>query len=57
MREAIDPRFVPGRQVEVLVKGARVGVFGEVHPAVLEAFGVVMPCAAGELDLDMLLED
>jgi len=39
------------------VKGARVGVFGEVHPAVLEAFGVVMPCAAGELDLDMLLED
>ncbi|MEN6297794.1 MAG: phenylalanine--tRNA ligase subunit beta [Rectinema sp.] len=57
VREAIDPRFVPGRQVEVLVNGARVGVFGEVHPAVLEAFGVVMPCAAGELDLDMLLED
>jgi phenylalanyl-tRNA synthetase beta chain len=48
---------VPGRQVEVYVKGARVGVFGEVHPSVLEAFGVVMPCSAGELDLDMLLED
>jgi phenylalanyl-tRNA synthetase beta chain len=57
VREAFDPRFVPGRQVEVVVKGAKVGVFGEVHPAVLEAFGVVMPCAAGELDLDMLLDD
>jgi phenylalanyl-tRNA synthetase beta chain len=57
VRESSDPRFVPGRQVEVYVKGTRVGVFGEVHPSVLEAFGVVMPCSAGELDLDMLLED
>jgi len=57
VRESSDPRFVPGRQVEVLLKGSRVGVFGEVHPSVLEAFGVVMPCSAGELDLEMLLED
>ena len=57
VRESTDSRFVPGRQVEVLVKGARVGIFGEVHPAVLEAWGLFMPCAAGELDLDSLLED
>jgi len=57
VHEASDPRFVPGRQVEVLVGGKRAGVFGEVHPAVLEAFGVMMPCAAGELDLDMLIEE
>jgi phenylalanyl-tRNA synthetase beta chain len=57
VREASDPRFVPGRQVEVLAGGKRAGVFGEVHPAVLEAFGVMMPCAAGELDLDMLIEE
>ncbi|GAB6277285.1 MAG: phenylalanine--tRNA ligase subunit beta [Rectinema sp.] len=57
VRESSDSRFVPGRQVDVLVDGARVGIFGELHPLVLEAFGVMMPCAAGELDLEMLLED
>ena len=58
VRESDDPRFVPGRQVEILVgekDSKRVGVFGEVHPAVLEAFDVMMPCAAAELDLDLLL--
>ena len=57
VREASDPRFIPGRQVEVTVKGARVGVFGELHPEVLDACGVAMPCAAGEFDLESLLED
>lgn len=50
-----DPRFLPGRQARVMVKGIDVGLFGEVHPAVLENWGITMPCAAGELDLDLLL--
>ena len=50
-----DPRFLPGRQARVMVKGTDVGLFGEVHPAVLENWGITMPCAAGELDLDLLL--
>jgi phenylalanyl-tRNA synthetase beta chain len=57
VKEAFDPRFITGRQAEVWSGGKRVGVFGEVHPAVLEAFGVAVPAAGGELDLDSLLED
>lgn len=57
VREAFDPRFILGRQAEVWSKGKRVGVFGEVHPAVLESFGIAVPAAGGELDLDSLLEE
>jgi len=57
VKEAFDPRFILGRQAEVWSRGKRVGVFGEVHPAVLEAFGVAVPASGGELDLDSLLED
>jgi len=55
VKEAADPRFIPGRQAEVWNEGRKIGVFGEVHPAILEAFGVAMPCAGGEIDLDILL--
>ncbi len=57
VRESSDTRFIPGRQVELLVKGERVGVFGELHPAILESYGVAMPCAAGEIDLEAILDD
>jgi phenylalanyl-tRNA synthetase beta chain len=54
VRESEDPRFIPGRQALVVVKGRVAGVFGEIHPKVLEAFGLAMPAAGGELDLDIL---
>jgi phenylalanyl-tRNA synthetase beta chain len=50
-----DPRFIPGRQARVIYKGESIGAFGEVHPAVLEAWGVAMPCSAAEIDLEYLL--
>ncbi len=55
VKEASDPRFIPGRQAEVWSEGRKIGVFGELHPVVLEAFGLAMPCAGGEIDLDILL--
>ncbi len=55
--EAEDPRFIPGRQATVLRKGKPVGVFGEVHPAVLSNWGVTMPCIAGEIDIEDFLPD
>lgn len=55
VRESADPRFIPGRQAEVRCGGKRVGLFGELHPSILEAFGVAMPSAGGEIDLDALL--
>jgi phenylalanyl-tRNA synthetase beta chain len=56
VEEANDPRFIPGRAARVLYKGKKIGVFGEMHPQVLENWGVTVPCTAGEIDLDALLE-
>jgi phenylalanyl-tRNA synthetase beta chain len=56
VEEADDPRFIPGRAAAVLYKGAKIGVFGEVHPEVLENWGVTIPCTAAEIDLDSLIE-
>jgi phenylalanyl-tRNA synthetase beta chain len=50
-RESQDPAFIPGRRGEIVVNGGAIGVFGEVHPAVLTAFGLEHPVAALELDL------
>jgi phenylalanyl-tRNA synthetase beta chain len=50
-----DPRFIPGRQAAVMYAGTRVGIYGEIHPRVLEAWGITTPCAAAEIDLDALL--
>ncbi len=56
VEESRDPRFVPGRGGSLVYNGKRVGVIGEIHPAVLDAWGIQMPCAALELDLERLLE-
>jgi phenylalanyl-tRNA synthetase beta chain len=53
--ESGDPRFIPGRAAAVIFKGKPAGVFGEIHPEILENWGVTVPCAAGEIDLDALM--
>ena len=53
--EANDPRFIPGRQAQLMVNGEPAGVFGEVNPQVLENWGITTPCVAGELDLETLM--
>ncbi len=55
MRESEDPRFITGRCAEVFVANERVGVVGEVHPQVLENWGIQMPCSVCELDLTIFL--
>lgn len=51
LRESPDRTFIKGRCGEVIVKGKRVGVFGEVHPEVLCAFGLEYPAALAEIDI------
>ncbi len=51
-----DPRFIPGRAAMILYQGEKIGVFGEIHPEVLENWGITMPCTALEIDLDLLIE-
>ena len=55
VKESNDPRFIPGRQASVIVKGKQIGVFGEIHPQVLENWAITVPCFGGELDLEELL--
>ncbi len=67
---SIDPRhakyhptehnsFHPGRVASLVVEGEQIGLMGEVHPLVREAFGLGLdletPVVAAELDLDKLL--
>jgi phenylalanyl-tRNA synthetase beta chain len=55
VEESDDPRFIPGRAAAIVYRGNRIGVFGEIHPEVLENWGIAVPCTAGEIDLDSLL--
>jgi phenylalanyl-tRNA synthetase beta chain len=50
-----DPRFIPGRAAAIRYQGESAGVFGELHPEVLENWGLTVPAIAAELDLDALL--
>ena len=55
VKEVADPRFISGRQAALLVNGKQVGIFGEVHPQVLENWQISVPCVAGELNLEELM--
>ncbi|MBN1242971.1 MAG: phenylalanine--tRNA ligase subunit beta [Spirochaetales bacterium] len=52
IEESDDGRFIPGRQARLMRKGTSVGVFGELHPRVLENWGVTVPAVAGEIDIE-----
>ncbi|MBN1411987.1 MAG: phenylalanine--tRNA ligase subunit beta [Spirochaetales bacterium] len=53
-KETDDPRFIKGRTAEILCNGKKVGIMGEVHPIVLSNWGITMPCACAEIDIDKL---
>jgi phenylalanyl-tRNA synthetase beta chain len=56
VEEARDPRFIPGRAARIVLSdGTEAGIFGELHPRALEAWGVQVPCTAGEIDIEGLL--
>jgi phenylalanyl-tRNA synthetase beta chain len=54
--ESDEPTYFPGRQAYVMRDNKKIGVFGIVHPDVLQKFDIVNPCSILELDLEPLLE-
>jgi len=48
--------FIPGRCAAASIDGEEVGVFGEVHPLVLENFELEYPTTAFEFDVDKVFE-
>ncbi len=57
--EAEDGRFIPGRVAAVVPVGggAEYGRFGELHPRVLEQWGIQMPMSAAEFLLERMMKD
>jgi phenylalanyl-tRNA synthetase beta chain len=45
------PSFIPGRVGRIIVNGKKVAYIGEIHPKVLENFGIEMPVAGFEINL------
>jgi len=46
--------FIPGRAAKVVVEGKDMGFVGEIHPFVLNAWGLDMPVAGFEINLSEL---
>lgn len=49
-----DPRFIPGRSAGVFLDGKRAGIIGEVHPKILDSWGIQVPVSGFEVDLEAL---
>ncbi len=49
--ESGDPAFLEGRRGNLILEGRVAGTFGEIHPAVLNAFELEHSVAAVEIDL------
>ena len=52
---ANDGNYLPGRCAGVFLEDTRVGVFGEVHPRVIEAYDLAHPIVGFEIDAGPLL--
>ncbi|MFA6073143.1 MAG: phenylalanine--tRNA ligase subunit beta [Candidatus Woesearchaeota archaeon] len=55
LEESESDTFIPGRRANVVVNNKNVGVFGEIHPIVLQNWGIDMPMSALELDFDIFM--
>jgi len=54
--ESDDGVFIEGRRADIVVNGKKVGVFGEIHPEVLEDFKLATPVAGFELNLSDIFD-
>ena len=52
-----ETRFINGRCANIISDGRKIGIFGEIHPQVLENWGCAVPAVACEIDVDKLLNE
>jgi phenylalanyl-tRNA synthetase beta chain len=55
VEESLDERFIPGRAASIICREQNIGVFGEIHPELLENWGITMPCIGAEIDIESLI--
>ena len=53
--EVSRPYFIKGRAAEIDINGEILGVFGEIHPQILNNWNIEMPVSLGEIDFTELL--
>ena len=56
-QESSRVSFIEGRTAEILYKGEKLGIIGELHPSVLTNFGMLVPVSAYELNLELFREE
>jgi phenylalanyl-tRNA synthetase beta chain len=56
VKESDDEAFIEGRRGDIFINGRKVGVFGEIHPEVLENFQLGYPVVAFELDVSSIFD-
>jgi len=54
--QSSDSSFITGRCAAIVIKDKEVGIIGEIHPAVLNNFGIEEPVIGCEIDLSGLEE-
>lgn len=52
-----DPTFHPGRCARVFLGGKEIGSLGEIHPKVLENYGIGMKCFAARISIAGMYEN
>ena len=52
---AADVAYFPSRCAEVVVNGEAIGQIGVLHPDVVTAFDLSMPCSAFEINIEPFL--
>jgi phenylalanyl-tRNA synthetase beta chain len=55
LRQGSDPALFPGRAADVVAYGQVVGSLGVVHPEVITAFELTLPCSAIEINIEPFL--
>ena len=56
VRESENASYHPGKTAALLVRNKKTAVLGEVHPDVIENYGIDVDCYIAEIDLDQLFE-
>jgi phenylalanyl-tRNA synthetase beta chain len=54
IKESNHESFIPGRQAEIIISKKTAGIFGEINPKVLSNWGMEIPTAALELDVESI---
>lgn len=53
----VNEVFHPGKCASLVLRGKNIGVFGEIHPDILENYDIGVSCYVAELNLDLLIKN